>query len=65
MDADLGELLNLEPKSAARLRAAGVSDVQSLRRLGPVAAFQRVELAGFKPSLNLLYALAGALEATR
>jgi len=63
--SDSGESLNPGPKSVAWLRAVGVSDLQSLRRVGPVAAFQRVELAEFKPSLNLLYALAGALEATR
>ena len=29
--------------------------------MGPVVAYLRVQHRGFKPSLNLLYALAGAL----
>ena len=65
MDADLGKLVNLGAKSVAWLRAAGVSDESALRRLGPVAAFRRVEQAGFGPSINLLYALEGALENVR
>ena len=55
-------LRNLGPKSAAWLRQVGVRTQDDLNRLGPVEAFMKVKRAGFRPSLNLLYALAGAIE---
>lgn len=55
------KLLNVGPKSAAWLRQVGVRTPEDLRTLGSVASFMRVKRAGFKPSLNLLYALEGAL----
>jgi DNA transformation protein len=54
------KLLNVGPKSAAWLRQVGVRTMEDLRRHGAVGAFWKVKKAGFKPSLNLLYALAGA-----
>lgn len=54
------KLLNIGPKSAAWLRQVGVRSVDDLKRLGAVGAFLKVKRAGFRPSLNLLYALAGA-----
>ncbi len=65
MGTGLRKRVNLGDKSVAWLQAAGVPDERTLRRLGPVAAFRRVEQAGFKPSINLLYALEGALENVR
>lgn len=53
-------LKNLGPVSAGWLAAVGVTKRADLIRLGAVAAFLRVKAAGHKPSLNLLWALAGA-----
>jgi DNA transformation protein and related proteins len=56
------KIRNVGPKSAAWLRQVGVRTQDDLNRLGPVDAFMKVKRAGFRPSLNLLYALAGAIE---
>jgi TfoX/Sxy family transcriptional regulator of competence genes len=55
------KLRNVGPKSAAWLRQVGVRTQEDLETLGSVAAFIKVKRAGFRPSLNLLYALEGAL----
>jgi DNA transformation protein and related proteins len=55
------KLLNVGPKSAAWLRQVGVRTHADLEALGSVAAFMKVKRAGFRPSLNLLYSLEGAL----
>lgn len=55
------KLRNIGPKSAAWLRQVGLRTPEDLAAAGPVDAFMRVKRAGFKPSLNLLYALEGAL----
>ena len=57
----VGQLPNLGPKSAAWLRAAGIATRADLERLGSVEAYRRVLAQGVPPSLNLLYALEGAL----
>jgi len=54
------KLLNIGPKSAAWLRQVGVRTMEDLTTLGALGVFLKVKRAGFKPSLNLLYALAGA-----
>ena len=59
---DDNKVRNVGPKSAAWLRQVGVRTQEDLVRLGPVDAFMKVKRAGFRPSLNLLYALAGAIE---
>jgi len=59
---DDNKIRNVGPKSAAWLRQVGVRTQEDLERLGPVDAFMKVKRAGFRPSLNLLYALAGAIE---
>jgi len=56
-----GKIRNVGPKSAAWLRQVGVRTQEDLARLGAVEAFMKVKRAGFRPSLNLLYALEGAL----
>ena len=61
----LEELLNLGPKSAAWLNAVGVYTLTDIERLGPATVYQRVKDQGYKPSLNLLYALAGAVMTVR
>lgn len=53
-------LRSVGPVSARWLAAVGVTKRADLIRLGPVQAFLRVKAAGHKPSLNLLWALAGA-----
>ena len=55
------KLRNIGPKSAAWLRQVGLRTREDLAGVGAVDAFMRVKRAGFKPSLNLLYALEGAL----
>ena len=56
------KLRNIGPKSAAWLRQVGLRTREDLVAAGPVDAFMRVKRAGFKPSLNMLYALEGALQ---
>jgi hypothetical protein len=55
------KLRNIGPKSAAWLRQVGLRSLEDVAALGAVDAFMKVRRAGFKPSLNLLYALEGAL----
>ena len=57
----LASLRNIGPKSAAWLRQVGVRTREDLEAAGPLDAYLRVRRAGFKPSLNLLYSLEGAL----
>ncbi len=56
------KIRNVGPKSAAWLRQVGVRTAEDLHRVGPVDAFLKVKRAGFRPSLNLLYSLAGAID---
>ena len=58
---DTNKIRNVGPKSAAWLRQIGVRSTEDLARIGPVEAFLKVKRAGFRPSLNLLYSMAGAL----
>lgn len=60
-DPDFHDLPNLGPSSARMLAAAGIRTQEELRALGAVAAFSRVRRTGGRPSLNLLWALEGAL----
>jgi DNA transformation protein len=61
---DLASLPNLGPKSSAMLAAAGITSTQQLRKLGAVAAFAKVKKTTANASLNLLWALEGALSQT-
>lgn len=61
----IAELANLGAKSQAMLAAAGITSLAQLRRLGSVAAYARVKRTGANASLNLLWALEGALTGTR
>ena len=56
------KLRNIGPKSAAWLRQVGLRTREDLEAAGPVEAFMRVKRAGFRPSLNMLYSLEGALQ---
>lgn len=53
-------LKNVGPVSRNWLASVGIRKRADLIRLGPVEAFLRVKAAGHKPTLNLLWALAGA-----
>ena len=55
------KLRNIGPKSAAWLRQVGLRTLDDVAAAGAVGAYLKVRRAGFKPSLNLLYALEGAL----
>lgn len=63
--AAISLLPNLGPKSRQMLERAGLVSLDQLRALGSVAAFVRVKRAGGKPSVNLLWALEGALTGLR
>ena len=54
-------LPNLGPASERMLHAAGIRTPAQLRALGAVRTFVAVRQAGQQPSLNLLWALEGAL----
>jgi DNA transformation protein len=58
----LCDLRNLGPQSERLLAAIGIHDVESLRKRGALEAYLAVRHAGLTRSLNLLWALAGALE---
>ena len=55
------KLLNVGPKSAAWLRQVGIRSREQLVEAGTIATFIKVKRAGFRPGLNLLYALEGAI----
>lgn len=57
----LATLPNLGPKSAQMLASVGITTVDQLRALGSVAAYVKAKRAGQRVSLNLLWALEGAL----
>jgi DNA transformation protein len=56
------DLRNLGVRSEQLLAQVGVRDVAELRRRGAVRAFAELRRARVVSSLNLLWALAGALE---
>ena len=53
--------LKVGPKAAAWLRQVGVRSREDLVEVGVVTAFVKCKRAGFRPSLNMLYAMEGAL----
>lgn len=55
------KLRNLGKASVEMLEAAGIHSESELRSTGSVAAYVAVKNAGRTPSLNLLWALEGAL----
>lgn len=58
---NLAVLPNLGPRSQQMLAAVGIDTWQRLRELGAVRAYLRVKRNGGNASLNLLWALEGAL----
>jgi DNA transformation protein len=62
MPADLLRLKNIGPVTVRQLRDVGVEDAAALRKLGALAAYRRLKHAlPREVSLNMLYALEGAL----
>lgn len=61
MPDSIGKLRNLGPKSVQMLYQAGIKTVVALRELGAVDAYIQVQRSGAKPTLNLLWALEGAI----
>lgn len=57
----IADLDGLGPTSEAMLARAGITSVDQLRRLGAVAAYAKARAANPGASLNLLWALEGAL----
>lgn len=62
LDIPVENLRNLGPTSAAWLREIGVHRRSDLMRLGPVVAYRLVKQRQQNTSLNLLWAMAAALE---
>ena len=57
----LAALANLGPRSAEALVTAGIVSLAELQRLGSVAAYAQVKRVDPRVTLNLLWALEGAL----
>ena len=57
----IDQLPNLGPTSARWLNAIGVSTRRDLEKLGAVDAYALLKAHGYKASLNLVYAIEGAL----
>ncbi len=55
------KIRNIGPKSMAWLRQTGIRTQADLEAAGSLAAYVRIKRAGFKPSLNMLYAMEGAI----
>lgn len=54
-------LRNIGPKSWRMLEAAGIRSADQLRLMGAIAAYIKVKETGGTATLNLLWALEGAL----
>lgn len=55
------DLPNFGPKSQQMLEQAGIKTIMQLRKLGAVQAYLKVKQNGGNASLNLLWAMEGAL----
>ncbi len=60
-DTPVEDLLNIGPYSARCLREIGITNRQQLEKTGATDAYHQVRLLNGPVSLNLLYALHGAL----
>jgi DNA transformation protein len=58
---ELAALANLGPRSAEALVAAGIASLADVQRLGSVAAYAQVKRVVPSVTLNLLWALEGAV----
>ncbi len=59
--SEISRLRNLGPKSESWLNAVGIFTREDLERMGSVVTYKLVQQHDFAPSINLLYALEGAL----
>lgn len=57
----IADLPNFGPKSQQMLAQAGIHTIEQLRELGAVRAYVQVKRSGACSSLNLLWAMEGAL----
>jgi DNA transformation protein len=57
----IADLPNFGPKSRQMLAQAGINSIEQLRELGAVRAYVQVKRSGACSSLNLLWAMEGAL----
>ena len=58
---NLADLPNFGPKSQQMLAQSGIHTLEQLRELGAVRAYVQVKRCGACSSLNLLWAMEGAL----
>jgi DNA transformation protein len=58
---NLSDLPNFGPKSQQMLAQVGIHTIEQLRELGAVRAYVQVKRSGACSSLNLLWAMEGAL----
>ncbi len=58
---NIADLPNFGPKSQQMLESANIHTVEQLRELGAVRGYLQVKRAGTNASLNLLWAMEGAL----
>lgn len=59
--ADISSLPNLGPKSQQMLITAGICSIDALKKMGAVRAYLQVKATGAPASLNLLWAIEGAV----
>ena len=59
--SSIADLPNLGPKSERVLAGVGIASVEQLRKMGAVAAYVKAKRSNANVSLNLLWALEGAL----
>jgi len=59
--SELTKLKGIGPVSEKWLNAVGVYTKEDLEKIGPRRVYEMVKRAGFHPTVNLLYALVGAL----
>jgi len=59
--SEITQLRNLGPVSEGMLNSVGIYTREDLEKLGAKVAFEKVKKAGLKPSLNLMYAMEGAI----
>jgi DNA transformation protein len=57
----ISDMLNLGPKSAKMLAEVGIKTVEDLEEYGAVDAYLAIKREGIPVSLNMLYAMYGAL----
>ncbi|MFZ2990068.1 TfoX/Sxy family protein [Ideonella sp.] len=57
----ISDFPNIGPRSKQMLALVGITTLAQLQELGAVPVYCQVRRAGAKPSLNLLWALEGAI----